>query len=106
MIIDGLAGLLRPQSFAAEMAADGWGPETLLPVAVIALASGVLYAIPRTALLGAILITGFVGGALATHLRVTQTLIVPEIVNVLLGVGAWGGLWLRDPRLRKLLPLR
>jgi hypothetical protein len=106
MIADGLAGLLRPQLFAPNMASDGWGPETLLPVALIALVSGVLYAVSRTAMLGAILITGFVGGALATHLRVTQALILPEIINVALGVGAWGGLWLRDPRLRALLPLR
>lgn len=106
MVADGFAGLLRPQAFAPEMASDGWGTETLLPVALLALVSGIVYAIPRTVLLGAILVTGFVGGALAAHLRVTQTLILPEVVNVLLGMGAWGGLWLRDPRLRALLPLR
>jgi hypothetical protein len=106
MIADGLFGLLRPQLFAPEMASDGWGPETLLPVALLALVSGVLHALPRTAVLGAILVTGFAGGALAAHLRVTQVVIWPEVVNVALGVGAWGGLWLRDPRLRALLPLR
>jgi hypothetical protein len=106
MIADGLIGLLRPQLLAPEMASDGWGPETLLPVALLALVSGLLYTVPRTAVLGAILITGFVGGALAAHLRVTQTLIMPELVNLMLGAGAWGGLWLRDPRLRELLPIR
>jgi hypothetical protein len=106
MTADGLVGLLRPQLFAPEMASDGWGSETLLPVALLALVSGLAYAVPRTAVLGAILITGFVGGALAAHLRVTQVVILPEIVNVALGVGAWGGLWLRDQRLRALLPLR
>jgi hypothetical protein len=106
MIADGLVGLLRPQLFAPEMASDGWPLETLFPVALLALVSGVIYAVPRTAMLGAILITGFVGGALAAHLRVTQAVILPEIVNVALGVGAWGGLWLRDPRLRAMLPLR
>lgn len=106
MIADGLAGLLHPQGMADVMASDGWDRETLLPVAVFALVSGVLYAFPRTAFLGAILITGFVGGALAAHLRVTQAIIWPEIVNVVLGVGAWGGLWLRDARLRALLPMR
>lgn len=106
MIADGLSGLLRPQWFAPTMTSDGWGPETLFPVALFALVSGVVYAIPRSAMLGAILITGFVGGALAVHLRVTQTLIWPEIINVLLGTGAWGGLWLRDARIRELLPLR
>ena len=106
LIADGLIGLLRPHVFASDMSADGWGSETLLPVAMLALVSGVLYAVPRTAVLGAILITGFVGGALAVHLRVTQGVILPEIINVALGVGAWGGLWLRDPRLHTLLPLR
>ena len=106
MLADGLAGLLYPQGMADVMASDGWGPETSFPVAVFALVSGVVYAVPRTAVLGAILITGFAGGALATHLRVTQAIIWPELVNVALGVGAWGGLWLRDSRLRALLPLR
>jgi hypothetical protein len=106
MIADGLVGLLQPQVFASDMSSDGWGPGTLFPVAVLALVSGAFYAVPRTAVLGAILITGFVGGALAAHLRVTQAVILPEIINVAMGVGAWGGLWLRDSRLRTLLPLR
>lgn len=106
MITDGLIGLLQPSVFASDMASDGWGSETLFSVAMLALVSGVFYAVPRTAVLGAILITGFVGGALAAHLRVTQAVILPEIINVALGVGAWGGLWLRDTRLRGLLPLR
>ncbi len=106
MITDGLVGLLQPQVFASDMSSDGWGSATLFPVAMLALVSGVFYAVPRTAALGAILITGFVGGALAAHLRVTQAVILPEIINVALGVGAWGGLWLRDSRLRALLPLR
>ncbi len=106
MIADGLAGLLHPQGMADVMASDGWGPETLFPVAVFALVSGLVYAVPYTAVLGAILITGFAGGALAAHLRVTQSIIWPELINVALGVGAWGGLWLQDPRFRALLPLR
>lgn len=106
MIADGLAGLLRPELMASDMASDGWGRETLFPVAAAALISGVFHAVPRTAVLGAILITGFAGGALATHLRVTQEVIWPEVVNVALGVGAWVGLWLRDLRVRALLPLR
>ena len=106
MIADGITGLFWPQLIAPEMAGDGWPPETLLPVAVLALAGGLLYAIPRTALLGAILITGFVGGALAAHLRVTLVIIWPEVVNILIGVAAWAGLYLRDPRLRALLSAR
>ena len=103
MIADGITGLFWPHLIATEMAGDGWPPGTLLPVAVLALTGGLLYAIPRTAVLGAIVITGFVGGALAAHLRVTLVVIWPEIVNILIGVAAWVGLCLRDPRLRALL---
>jgi hypothetical protein len=106
MIADGITGLFWPHPIATEMAGDGWPPETVLPVAVLALIGGILYAIPRTAILGAIVITGFVGGALAAHLRVTLALIWPEIVNILIGVAAWAGLCLRDPGLRALLLAR
>ena len=106
MIAAGLVGLLRPQLYAPVIASDGWGSETVFPVALLALASGMAHAIPRTAVLGAILITGFAGGALAARLRVTQAVIWPELVNVAIGAGAWGGLWLQDLRVRALLPLR
>ena len=65
-----------------------------------------LYALPRTALLGAILITGYLGGAVASHLRVGSPLLGFTLFGVYLGVAAWAGLWLREPRLRALLPLR
>ncbi len=69
---------------------------------VLELACTVLYLIPRTAVLGAILLTGYLGGAILTHLRVGD----PYFMHPLLGVLLWGGLWLRDPRLRALLPFR
>jgi hypothetical protein len=106
MIADGIIGLFWPHVIATEMAGDGWPSAALLPVAVFALIGGVLYAIPQTAFLGAIVITGFVGGAVAVHLRVTLALIWPEIVNMVIGVAAWAGLALRDPRLRALLLAR
>ena len=65
-----------------------------------------LYATPRTALLGAILVTGYLGGAVASHLRVGSPLLGFTLFGVYLGVATWGGLWLREPRLRALLPLR
>jgi len=68
---------------------------------ILELACTVIYLIPRTAILGAILLTGYLGGAMLTHLRVGD----PYIVQFLLGVALWGGLWLRDPRLRTLIPL-
>ena len=67
--------------------------------------SVVLYALPRTALLGAVLLTGYLGGAVAIHLRVGDPLFSATLFGVYLGIMAWCGLWLRDPRLRALFPL-
>ena len=61
---------------------------------------------PRTAILGAILITGYLGGAIATHVRIGSPLFSHSLFGVYLGLMLWGGLWLRDPRLRTLIPLR
>lgn len=61
---------------------------------------------PRTAILGAILITGYLGGAIATHVRIGSPLFSHSLFGVYLGLMLWGGLWLRDPRLRVLIPLR
>ena len=71
----------------------------------ILLVCTVLYAWPRTAFLGAVLLTGYLGGAVATHLRVGSPLLGSTLFGVYLGVMLWGGLWLRDPRLRALLPI-
>ena len=65
-----------------------------------------LYAFPRTAVLGAVLLTGYLGGAVAIHLRVGDPLFSSTLFGVYLGAMAWGGLWLREPRLRALFPLR
>jgi hypothetical protein len=68
--------------------------------------STALYAFPRTAILGAVLLTGYLGGAIATHLTAGSPLITNTLFGLYLGLFAWGGLWLREPRLRSLLPLR
>ena len=78
-------------------------PEHLIwPIAILELLCAVVYAIPATATLGAILLTGYLGGAILTHLRIGE----PVYLQAALGVLVWLGLWLREPRLRKLLPLR
>ena len=64
-----------------------------------------LYIWPRTAILGAILITAYLGGAVATHVRIHSPLFSHILFGVYLGVMLWGGLWLRDPRVRALIPL-
>jgi hypothetical protein len=73
---------------------------------VLTLLCAVLYAVPRTAMLGAILLTGLLGGAMATHLRVGSPLFTHLLFGLYIGVMAWGGLYLRDPALRALLPIR
>jgi hypothetical protein len=64
-----------------------------------------LYAWPRTAVLGAILLTGYLGGAVATHARISNPLFSHTLFGVYLGIALWGGLWLRDARVRSLLPV-
>jgi len=68
--------------------------------------STTLFAIPRTAFLGAVLLTGYLGGAVATHLSAGSPLLSNTLFGVYLGAAVWGGLWLRDSRVRALLPLR
>ncbi len=80
----------------------GWRADQLPTLGVLEILSAVLYLIPQTSVIGAILITGYMGGAIATHLRVGD----PVIVQVLIPILAWLGLWLRDGQLRSILPLR
>ncbi len=78
-------------------------PETLIiPLAILEVSCVMIYLFPATSVLGAILLTGYMGGAICTHLRVGD----PFVVQITLGVLAWLGLYLRENRLRGLLPLR
>lgn len=87
-LTEGFAHLQLPLAWAAKLA-------------LLELACVVIYLIPRTAVIGAILLTGYLGGAMLTHLRVGE----PPVVHVILGIVLWGGVYLRDPRLRALIPL-
>lgn len=80
----------------------GFPESAILPIGVVELLATILYLVPATAVLGAILLTGYLGGATAVHVRLDE----PFMTAVLLGVILWGGLYLRDPRLRALIPLR
>jgi hypothetical protein len=78
-------------------------PEGVIgPIGAVELACAVLYAIPQTSVLGAILLTGYLGGAVVTHVRVGESFAAAVVVGVVL----WAGLFLREPRLRALVPLR
>lgn len=85
----------------------GWPLEvgTMYLLGTLLLIPTLLYIWPRTAILGAILITAYLGGAVATHVRINSPLFSHILFGVYLGVMLWGGLWLRDPRVRALIPL-
>ncbi len=84
----------------------GWPLHYDRLIGVIELVCLVLYALPRTSVLGMVLTTGLIGGAIATNLRAEQPLFSHILFGVYLGVWMWLGLWLRDPNLRAMLPLR
>jgi hypothetical protein len=88
----------EPLGFSGVAIARGLG--------VLLLACTLLYAAPQTAVLGAILLTGYLGGAVATHVRVGDPLFSHILFGVYVGVFLWLGLYLRDPRMRALVPLR
>ena len=84
----------------------GWPAHHDLMIGIIETVCVVLYLVPRTAVLGAVLETALLGGAIATNVRVDNPLFSHELFGVYLGILVWLGLWLRDPRVRALLPLR
>ena len=88
------------------MAQLGWPAGLGAPIGALELILVVLYLVPRTSVLGAVLMTGLLGGAIATHVRVESALFSHVLFGVYLGLFMWGGLWLRDERLRALFPLR
>jgi hypothetical protein len=94
--------LLKPTAAMQGFARYGYPERALLPIAIVELTCVILYAIPRTSVLGAILLTGYLGGATATHVRVGE----PPIIAIIVGIVVWLGLYLRDQRLRALVPLR
>jgi hypothetical protein len=105
LITDAAVNLLSPEKLANQMAATGFKISQAPVLGTIILFCAVLYAIPRTSVLGAILITGFLGGAICTHFRVGDVFSPPQIVGLALGTLTWAGIYLRDARLRALLPL-
>lgn len=104
LILSGVAKLVMPSSpdLDENLKHIGWRADQIPTLAVIEIVSAVLLIIPKTALVGAILVTGYMGGAIATHMRVGD----PFVMQALFPILAWLGLWLREPRLWPLLPLR
>lgn len=87
------------------MAALGWPAGFAFAIGILELVLLVLYLLPSTRFLGAVLMTGLLGGAMATQIRVGNPLFSHELFGLYLGLFMWGGLWLRDARLRALFPI-
>jgi hypothetical protein len=103
MLFSAVLKLMKPAPVVQGFLHFGYPESQILIIGILELVSCVVYLIPRTAILGAILMTGYLGGATATNVRVGDP---SYIMTVILGVMVWGGLFLRDPRVRTLIPLR
>lgn len=93
---------IQPEDVTKGFEHLGWPLSLAVPLGILELACAILFLIPRTAVLGAILLTGYLGGAIATHVRLEEQFVTPAALGIVL----WLGLYLRDARLRALLPLR
>jgi hypothetical protein len=105
LVADGTTQLFAPSQIAGMLQETGFAMDLTRVVGPIIFACAILYAVPATAVLGAILVTGFLGGAICAHVRIGELGSPPEIISLLLGVMTWGGLYARDPRIRAILPL-
>ena len=105
LLADGVAKLFKPAPVVEGTIQLGYPESVIVGLGIVLTACTILYLIPRTSVLGAILLTGYLGGAVATHVRVGGPLF-NVIFPVVFGALGWGGLFLRDTRLRALSPLR
>jgi DoxX-like family len=106
MLMDATMKLLQLPIVLETTAQIGWPVSSVVPVGIVLLACTALYAYPPTAVLGAVLLTAYLGGAVATHARIGSPVFSHMLFGVYLGVMLWGGLYLRDGRLRALFPIR
>ena len=106
LLMDAGMKFVKPEVVIKGTTELGFPLSVITPLGVTLLASTILYLVPRTAVLGAILLTGYLGGAVCTHVRAGHALPTHTLFPVYFGVLIWGGLVLRDRRLRALLPFR
>lgn len=103
LVSSGIAKLVQPAPVLQGFAQIGFAQSLVARLGILELICAAIYLIPRTSVLGAILLTGYLGGATVTHLRVGDPKFVAPVI---LGVFIWGGLFFREPRLRALIPLK
>jgi len=102
LLLDGIMKVVKPAFVVEATVQLGYPESVIVALGVVLVACTILYLIPRTAVLGAILLTGYLGGAVATHVRVGGPLF-SILMPVILGAMLWGGLYLRDERVRSLV---
>ena len=106
LTMDGVMKFVDIPAVAEASAQLGWPMSANAAIGVVLLACVALYALPPTSVLGAVLLTGYLGGAVAIHVRVGNPLPTHTLFPVYVGLFIWCGLWLREPRLRALMPIR
>jgi hypothetical protein len=106
LMLDTVMKLLRLAPAVEGTTALGYPVHTVVLIGAIELVCLALYLVPRTAVLGAVVMTGYLGGAVATHVRIGSPLLSHTLFPIYVAAMLWAGLYLREPRLRALVPLR
>jgi hypothetical protein len=106
LLFDGVIHILKIAPVVETFTQLGYPVEVAVPLGIVELVCLAAYVWPRSAVLGAVLLTGYLGGAVAIHVRVGSSLFGQTLFPVYVGLMVWGGLYLRDERLRALFPLR
>lgn len=106
MLFDSIMKFIKPAPVVEGTLTLGYAEHHIMVIGALGLLSTLLYAIPRTAVLGAVLLTAYFGGAIATNLRVDAPLFTHVLFPVYFAIFTWGGIWLRNNRIRKLIPFK
>jgi hypothetical protein len=106
MLFDSIAKLALESHVIQATTQIGFPLRAIRPIGAVALVCTLFYAVPRTSILGAILLTAYLGGAVASKVRVEDPLFSSVLFGVYFGILVWGGVWLRDERLRAIMPIR
>lgn len=105
LLVDGAMKLVKPAVVVDATTKLGYSESLIIPIGILLIVCTILYLIPATSVLGAILLTGYLGGAVSTHVRANEGLF-PIVFPIIFGALLWLGLYLHDVRLRALIPLR
>jgi hypothetical protein len=105
LLLDGVMKLFKPAFVVDATVGLGYSENAILPIGIVLVVCTVLYLIPATSVLGAILLTGHLGGAVATHVRAGGPAF-PILFPVIIGALVWAGIYLRDPLVKNLIPIR